>query len=809
LKEYRAGRLTNRSFLHEDRQPVFQRPDDPRSPVGSLFDAQPKTEYYKPMKIDTMSLKSVFPVLQIVTMLISGILAFFSFPSPVPLLLCALIFAGGAASFVLALSSLRREKSLENDFQNVLTFLAKQLGHGLSSFASGDLRFRLRKPAAGALDPSAASLAKRLLAGIDDFNSITNAPLKRVCFVGANSYQEGLVSGSHIDGILGGKGKIVYFIPAYSQVNHVLRMKGCHDYVSENCPNITSLPVVTTNGDPDTAASLALAQIAQNPDLSLIYVTDGHTPAIIAKALAASGNTHVKLFVYDATADNIALLKKGAFCALIEQNTFAQTYNALVHLYNACESSWVPISRKMYMDPIYIDGKNYTSYWDDNDNRRIMKERELAQLAVPVPSKTAKRYRFGVIMPQLAGFFAALVNGAEAAAKELKKYNVEVEIIDTYHTQQDFGSAALYAPVIESFVKKGYDGFITGIIDSDVMPAVNAAADKGLKIATFSTEPSSFREIILTVVENMEKLAENSQSLAAAAEQSSRVNSRIASSISGIKLDLGEQKKRIGANETELVSLNEMITNVEASITDYARLVKKMSEESVLGSASMDETFRETQGLKSAIDQIGGELETFNDKLGKVREFAGVIEELAESTNVLAINASIQAARAGVAGKAFAVVAGEVRSLAGNSRNTAESIRGLVGDITQNMARILEFSAQGTERVNRNIEQSTGARKSFESIASTLEESNGSVERIKGTVSGIAAFGSSVKTNMGVIEKMSDATGSRIEEISVSIGELGLQGAHLSSTANGLRLMAAEQGEVFSQLSVRDGENKK
>ncbi len=218
----------------------------------------------------------------------------------------------------------------------------------------------------------------------------------------------------------------------------------------------------------------------------------------------------------------------------------------------------------------------------------------------------------------------------------------------------------------------------------------------------------------------------------------------------------------------------------------------------------MDETYRETQALKEAIDRIGAELAAFNEKLAKVREFAAVIESISESTNVLAINASIQAARAGTAGKAFAVVAGEVRGLAENSRNTAESIREIVADITENMDKIMEVSSSGAAKVGKNLSDALVARESFESIARSLAESTRSVDNIRESVSGLARLGSGVKANMDAVERMADATGNRIEEISVSINELSEQGGHLSRTANDLRVMAADQSLVFSQLSVNE-----
>jgi methyl-accepting chemotaxis protein len=743
----------------------------------------------------------VFPI---VVGLLSLVSVFLSLQSLPLMILSALILVVSALSAVAALRVIRHNDLLAHDFSDVLVWLTRQLSHGLSAFASGDLRYHLTRPTSSAVTSEAAGLERRLLSGLDDFNTITNVPPKRLCFHGANAYQEGRVAGEHIAAMLSGKGKVVFFIPQYTQVNHVLRMKGCQDYILEKCPGIVSSGVFETHGDPDGAAAIAKKCIAEIPGLDLIYVTDGNTPAKIAEVLSVYTARKIKLFVYDATPENIAFLKKGLITALIEQNPFAQTYNAIVHLYNACEAAWVPLSRKLFMDPIYVDLNNYRTYWDDEKNSRVMRDEELAQLVSPLPSKSGKRYKFGVIMPQKTGFFTTLISGAEAAAKLLSSFNVEVEIVDVYHNQEDFGSAKLYNPVIESFVKRGFDGFTTGIIDANIMPTINAAVEKGLKVTTFSTEPSSFREIIMTMIDNVERLASNSQDLAASAEESARANTQIGSSILGIKGDIDQQKTRIAANEKELGSLNAMIADMQSSIAEYAALIGKVNEESLHGASSINETLRDTQGLKEAIGVICTELESFNAKLGTVQEFAGVIESLAENTNVLAINASIQAARAGVAGKAFAVVAGEVRSLAENSRHTAENIRNTVSDITVAMGRIIEISNDGTGRVGKNLSQTLDTQRSFESISAGLQESSSSVERIKQSVGGIASAGSGVKQNMDAIALMSDTTVRRLDEISLSISELERQGGHLSETANELRMMAADQTVVFSQLSVKE-----
>ena len=168
------------------------------------------------------------------------------------------------------------------------------------------------------------------------------------------------------------------------------------------------------------------------------------------------------------------------------------------------------------------------------------------------------------------------------------------------------------------------------------------------------------------------------------AEESARSNAQIDSSIAGIKGDIGEQKRRIDANDAELSGLNGMISNVVSAVADYSGLVEKITEDARVGAATSEATLDDTQKLKGMIEEIAKELGEFNERLKAVQNFVGTIEQIAESTNVLAINASIQAARAGNAGKGFAVVAGEVRSLAENSVRAAEGIRETVVGISYN-----------------------------------------------------------------------------------------------------------------------------
>lgn len=713
-----------------------------------------------------------------------------------------------AATSVVLFLRLRAQRSLLNDVSGPLSKMASSLALALSRFASGDLRARISRDYPAPLSSDGSRLAELLSGAIGDFNASTDVPSHRVCFTGANSYQEGRLAGEKIAALLGGSGSVACVIPYYNQINHVLRMKGCCNLLNERYPGIKTVGVYEGAGNRDVSIVRVGEILAQHPSLDVLFVTDGHTPPSVVETIARKDRNEVRVVAFDAMPENVALLRAGKISCLIEQNSFAQAFNALVHLYNARETGWQPLSPKLFMEPIAIDVSNLETYWDSARNERIMMDAERAQLAVPERNRSGKKWRFGLILPLSTGFFEGLGRGGEAARKLLADYDVEIEIVDAFHSWEDFGSASVFDPVIDRYVASGFDGFATVVVDPAIVKSVNRAVRKGLAVTTFNTEPSSFREIVLSMIENVERVAANSQDLAAAAEESSRATGQIGSAIAGIKDDIHEQKARVDANDRELEGLNAMISSVREAIGGYADLVERMTGSSREGSRLADQMFEGTRALKTMIDNIESELASFSERLSRVQEFATLIEQLAENTNVLAINASIQAARAGTAGKAFAVVAGEVRTLAENSRHTAEGIREMVSEITSNMAHILEESGKGSKHVTGTLANAQDSKRSFETISSVIGEAGRQIARIEDSMEGIAKAGVGVKQNMDMIDRMSNTSVSRLDEITVSVGELGIQGTQLSQTANELRSMATNQDIVFAQLSVRETEEE-
>ena len=467
----------------------------------------------------------------------------------------ALTWAAAAASFVLWIA--RPAARLSQVALSEILPRAGALETAVSAFASGNMVVRAKPKRDGADDHESAIEEARdsLDAAISDFNSITAPPSKRICFTGCNSYEEGRVAGSQIERLLGGKGRVIGLIPSWGQVNHALRLKGCANYLAEIHSGITIASVRETSGAIDRAESLAKELFAHGSEYDLLYITDGFTPQAFCKVLREGGAKQArrpKIVTFDVIEENVALLGSGEISCLIEQNMYAQTFNALVHLFNALESGWKPVAKKIFQPPMVVEARNIGEYWNAGQKLRTITEDERRLLAEPLRRCSGKRLKLGLALPTTGGFAQGLENGARAAKVLLSGYGADVEIVNAFRDWRDFGMASAFAPVFEAFSAKGFDGIATCVFDAGIVPLINAASDKGVAVTTYNSEPSNFRELIENIIDNIRHLAESSQDVAASAEEGSRANQQITRTIEGIESGIADQRDRIAGSDTEL-----------------------------------------------------------------------------------------------------------------------------------------------------------------------------------------------------------------------------------------------------------------
>lgn len=101
-------------------------------------------------------------------------------------------------------------------------------------------------------------------------------------------------------------------------------------------------------------------------------------------------------------------------------------------------------------------------------------------------------------------FWPDVRNGVKAAADELASYNATVDWI----VPEGSGGfdVSVRGPAVDALVEQGYDALAAINYDSDLVPYLNRAVDKGVVVATFNAESSSLQGLVATLSKERKRL---------------------------------------------------------------------------------------------------------------------------------------------------------------------------------------------------------------------------------------------------------------------------------------------------------------
>jgi methyl-accepting chemotaxis protein len=351
-------------------------------------------------------------------------------------------------------------------------------------------------------------------------------------------------------------------------------------------------------------------------------------------------------------------------------------------------------------------------------------------------------------------------------------------------------------------------------------------------VHSYNRSRASLGELVRYVREGADQVADTSEVLAAAAQQSGAASSEIAagserlahesttaaSITEELSASCGTVAESSGRQSDAVRDASAGLAQATSAVTDAAAAAQQMAAVAEGGNEAVQRTSTSMRRVREHVDLSTEKVRRLDEAGQQIGAIVTAIDRIADQTNLLALNAAIEAARAGEHGRGFAVVAEEVRKLAEQSSTSTREIAALIEgvratveetvvaiDATSHAAdagsrdseeagaalhRIVEASRAVAGRCEAVLVHAQRVEVSMAQVSETAElnvraasEMDTGSERVANAIAGIAA--------------VSEESAAGTEELNASIEEV-------SASAQEMNRMADELRRMVSRFKVED-----
>jgi methyl-accepting chemotaxis protein len=300
---------------------------------------------------------------------------------------------------------------------------------------------------------------------------------------------------------------------------------------------------------------------------------------------------------------------------------------------------------------------------------------------------------------------------------------------------------------------------------------------------------------LLRIIKNMTlSLSDTGTDLASNTYQTASSVNEITAAIQRMKGQVGVQVKEVhlayDAMERLLSHVEQLNTHIasqsagvsqsSSSIEDMLVSIHSIAETLSKNQVNVLSLAKASETGRRGLEQVVADIQEIAHESQGLLEINAVMQNIASQTNLLAMNAAIEAAHAGEAGKGFAVVADEIRKLAEDSSGQSQTIaaalqkiKGAIDTISQSIPVMVgEFDSisagvalvANQEGLVRNAME--GQEAGSRSIMEEIGKLKSITELVKTSSTDIAAEGTEVKGQSGILERITSEINSGMDEMS-------------------------------------------
>ncbi|MBN1779592.1 substrate-binding domain-containing protein [bacterium] len=691
------------------------------------------------------------------------------------------------------------------------------LARGLSNLTLGSLKQKLHLHS----DYPPANVPRKLLpvaetlhilrdnlgAIIDDFNSITDVPCKRLAFIGTDPIADGQKSAQLMSEMLGNKGKVLIATGFRFNAMLELRQKSFHSWLVQNT-HVEVIDIFESMMNREFGLMAVEDILDSTPGLKGIYATDPVTTFIVAEAVSLKKKDDIVIIGHDLTLQNIQHLKSGTIDALLDQSAYVQGYDSVMNLYNHLVEGWIPPKPQIFIPATVITTNNLQKYWH-HLTQKILVPREIHDsLTVPAGTPPTRNYRIVALGRDDSEIWKHVHDGVMAAHDKLTVQNIHIDWIVPEETREksDF-SAMVYGRHIETLIAERVDGIITFIEDARLIAFINKAVDAGIPVVTVNTEPLNLRSLIQMLNEQAGRLSKISKDLAGTTQHVIISTTEIRNSISNIADGSMAQNKQVEKTRSTLESLLNSIDQINREASESEQSSENTNQAVLSGTKAIEKTFNTLKSISESVSSSWHTVEELRQHSNRIDDIVNILNNIASKVNILALNASIEATQSGIHEGRFGQVASEIRKLAMSTSEANREVAILIDTLKSDIQQVAKTMQSSLELIQDSREFTGETDTALETIQMLVESDRTRIQQISNAINAMQSMSHQVGYSMDQVAMASGRNTSSVNQVNVTIKEMGMRLESIRKLARQLEQMALSESDFLAMFDIDEEKN--
>ncbi|SFE52271.1 methyl-accepting chemotaxis protein [Alteribacillus iranensis] len=318
----------------------------------------------------------------------------------------------------------------------------------------------------------------------------------------------------------------------------------------------------------------------------------------------------------------------------------------------------------------------------------------------------------------------------------------------------------------------------------------------------FASIGENMRELIGSVQDSTERLAESSVSMDEGAKQSTAAANEVASSIEEVSRSSENQLQGAEGNAKSMEEMTQGVQRVADTASTVSDAANEMNKTAQSGQETVQQAIQQMGRIQNETQESKTVIQQLQTGAGKIGSIVSVITDISEQTNLLALNAAIEAARAGESGKGFAVVADEVRKLADETKDSAANISQLIDGIQSDTNQASDFMNTNATEVDKGIDSIEEVGQSFDQITNTIQRVVTEIEGLSAVAEEMSAVSEEISAESQQIASSTEASSGHAQQVAAAAEQQLASMEEMTETSKSLNAMAQELREMLNRFKV-------